>query len=321
MKNKLGSSLVAGLILSSAILAACSNGTNSSAGSNSTPNSTIDTQTLVGLTYDSVTDSVFSVGQGGALCKISVKNIPGNMTCNLYAPDNILVTSQITDPNKGNIYALGTQAQTGNDYLLTYHTKDNTWAVAKIDVPFTMAFNNLKYYAGNLYLVDQNESALYTIKLDSNKFESVPNFSVPGGGDLMTIDDSGADSGTVFYTARINSTDSNFTTATTSQTYYKKLGSSAPWVKYGPSDRNISDGMYVKGTLYGCAESDFVYTPYHPTGVDDNFSWKVYTSAATPGYFSCDYMASDGNNLYYVEGKWASNEKFYNNFVNILKTN
>ncbi len=320
MKNKLSISLVAGLILSSGILTAC-NGTNSSSGSNLAPTSTVDTQTLVGLTYDSVTDSVFSVGQSGALCKISAKNIPGNMTCNLFAPNNILVTSQITDPNKGNIYALGAQAQTGNNFVLTYHTKDNTWAVAKIDVPFTLAFNNLKYYAGNLYLVDQNESALYTIKLDSNKIEQVPDFSVPGGGDLMTIDDSGADSGTVFYTSRINKEDSSFTMVTTSQTYYKKLGSSSPWVKYGPDDRNISDAMYVKGTLYGCAESDFVSAAYHPTGVDDNFSWKVFASAAQPGYFSCDYMASDGTNLYYVEGKWASDEKFHNNFVNVIKTN
>ena len=62
--------------------------------------------------------------------------------------------------------SLGTQAQTGNDFLLTYHTKDNTWAVANIDIPFTVAFNKLEYYAGNLYLTDQNESGLYTVQAD-----------------------------------------------------------------------------------------------------------------------------------------------------------
>lgn len=317
MKNKLSNSLVAGLILSSAILTAC-NGTSSSSGSNLAPTSATDTQTLVGLVYDPVTNAVLSVGKSGALCKLSVKNIPGNMTCDLHAPNNILVTSQIIDDNKGNVYALGTQAQTGNDFILTYHTKENTWNVVKTDIPFALAFNKLEYYAGNLYFADQNGTELYTVKLDSNKLESVPNFSMPGDGDLLAIDDN---SGTVLYVSRVN-VESNFTMVTTSQTYSKRLDSSSStqWTKYGPSDRNINDSSYVKGTIYACAEADFVYA-YHPAGASDNFSWKVFASAAQPGYFSCDYIASDGTNLYYVEGKWASDEKFHNNFVNTIKAN
>ncbi|TXI97744.1 MAG: hypothetical protein E6Q32_11370 [Neisseriales bacterium] len=314
--NKLSNSLVAGLILSSVILTAC-NGTNSSSGSNNQTNS-VDTQTIHGLVYDPVTQAVLSVGQSGALCKLSVKDIPGNMTCDLQAPNNILVTSQIIDDNKGNIYALGTQAQTGNDFLLIYHTKDNTWAVANIDIPFTVAFNKLEYYAGNLYLTDQNESGLYMVKLDSNKFESVPDFYVPGDGDLLAIDDS---TGTVLYASRVN-TQSNFVAATTSQTYSKQLGSSSntPWVKYGPGDRNINDSSYVKNTIYACAESDFVYA-YHPAGSSNDFSWSKFANASQPGYFSCDYLASDGTNLYYVEGKWIGDEKFSNNYVNTIKAN
>lgn len=315
MKNKLKVNLIAGIVIVSTLLTACNGGNNSSSNGNSV--NSADSDTLYGLSYDPVTSSVFSTNENGALCKISAKNIPDNMVCNLVAPNNIRLASQLKDDNKGTIYALGVQAKTGDNFLLKYHTEKNTWNTVAIDLPFSLSFNKLELYSGNLYLTDKNDSALYKINLVTNKVESVPDFVVPGNGELMAINNS---TGAVLYTVR-EAVESNFQTTILSQTYSKLLSSTAStqWSKYGPGDRNINDSNYVNDTIYACAESDFVYD-YHPTGSTDNFSWKILKNGSQPGYFSCDYLASNGNDLlYYVEGKWTSNEKFNNKYVSSVK--
>ena len=85
-QNKFNTNLILSLVFSVAVLTACNGTVNSS--SNQLTSATIPT--LSGLAYDPVTKAVFSVNSQGALCQLPVKNIPGNLECNIVAPDNIL---------------------------------------------------------------------------------------------------------------------------------------------------------------------------------------------------------------------------------------
>ena len=93
MKNKLKVNLIAGIVIVSTLLTACNGGNNSSSNGNSV--NSADSDTLYGLSYDPVTSSVFSTNENGVLCRISAKNIPDNMVCNLVAPNNIHLASQL----------------------------------------------------------------------------------------------------------------------------------------------------------------------------------------------------------------------------------
>lgn len=308
MKNKLNTSLVGGLILMTTVLAAC-NGTNSSS-SNQT--NITNNPTLSGLAYDPLSKSVYSVDQSGILCKLPIQNIPGNMVCNLSAPNNIIISSQVVSDNQGDIYALGSQATNESNFILKYQTQTNTWTVGNIDIPFVMSYSKLLYRQGQLYIADPNESALYTIKLGSNQLESAPDFFIPGPATIEDFDQNG----NLYYSYQLN-TESNFRTITTTQVYLTPIGSSAtPGTKFGADNKNINDLVYVNNTAYACAESDFLYLP---AGSSANANWQILTNSAESGYFSCDYITSDGSNLYYVEGQWSSEDNFSNNYVNTIK--
>ncbi|AUR52820.1 hypothetical protein [Aquella oligotrophica] len=308
MKIKLSNNFLGGLILLSIILAAC-NGTSNSSGNQT---NITENPTLSGLAYDPLSKSVYSVDQSGVLCKLALQNVPGKMSCNLTVPNNIIISSQVVSDNQGNIYALGSQATTESNFILKYQTQTNTWTVNNIDIPFVMSFSKLLYRQGQLYLADPNESALYTIQLATNQLESVPDFFIPGPATIEDFDQSG----NLYFSYQLN-TESNFRTVTTTQVYLTPLGSSAtPGIKFGADNKNINDLVYIKNTAYACAESDFLYLPADSSA---NANWQILTNSAESGYFSCDYLTTDGNNLYYVEGQWGSENSFSNNYVNTIK--
>ncbi len=308
MKIKSNNNLLAGLILLSAILAAC-NGASSSSGNQT---NITENPTLSGLAYDPLSKSVYSVDQSGVLCKLPLQNIPGSMVCNLSAPNNIIISSQIVGDNNGNIYALGSQVNSESNFILKYQTQTNTWTVNNIDIPFVMSFSKLLYRQGQLYLADPNESALYIIQLATNQLESVPDFFVPGPATIEDFDQNG----NLYFSYQLN-TESNFRTTTTTQVYLTPLATSGTsGTKFGTDNKNINDLVYVGNTAYACAESDFLYLP---AGSSGSTNWQILTNSAESGYFSCDYITTDGSNLYYVEGQWGSENRFSNNYVSTIK--
>lgn len=231
------------------------------------------------------------------------------MLCNLTPPNNILIASQVASDNQGNIYALGSQASTESNFILKYQTQANTWTVNSIDIPFIMSYSKLLYRQNKLYISDPNLATLYNINLASNILESVPDFFAPSPGVIEDFDQSG----NLYYSYQLN-TESNFQTITTTQIYTTPLaGSSSSATPFGTANENINDLVYVKNTAYACAESDFIYLP---AGSGASSSWQILTNAAQPGYFSCDYVTTDGNNLYYAEGQWSSESNFSNNYIN-----
>lgn len=299
--------LTLGLVISALILSACS-GTSSSSNSSSSDTS----PTLSGLAYDPQSKAVFSVNQNGTLCSLQVQNIPGNMTCNLTPPNNIVISSQVASDNQGNIYAIGSQATTTDNFILKYQTQTKTWSSSSIDVPFVLSLSKLLYREGKLYLSDPNVATLYTINLSNNQIESSAEFFSPGPAVLEDFDQNG----NLFYTYQTNSVESNFTNVSQTTAYTLPIGSDhASASQFGKGNVYINDLVYVKNTAYACAESDFLYLP---AGSTANNSWQILTNAAQPGYFSCDYITTDGKNLYYVEGQWASDETFHNNYVNSI---
>ncbi len=301
-------SLTMGLILSAMILTACS-GTSSS--SNSSPSDS--SPTLNGLAYESQSKTVFSVNQNGILCSLPVQNIPGNMTCSLNPPNNIVISSQVVSDNQGNIYAIGSQATTTDNFILKYQTQTKTWTSSTIDIPFVLSFSKLLYREGKLYLSDPNLATLYTINLSNNQMESSAEFFSPGPAVIEDFDQNG----NIFYTYQTNNVESNFNVISQTTAYTLPIESShATGSQFGKGNVYINDLVYVKNTAYACAESDFLYLP---AGATANDNWQILTNAAQPGYFSCDYITSDGNNLYYVEGQWGSDETFHNNFVSSIK--
>jgi hypothetical protein len=311
MKNKINNSLLCGLILASTLLAAC-NGTSNSSGSQT--NTVTINPSLSGLTYDQVSKSVYSVDQSGTLCQLAAQNIPGNMVCNLTPPNNILIASQVVSDNQGNIYALGSEATTDNNFILKYKTQDNAWTINSIDIPFVMSYSKLLYRQNKLYISDPNLATLYTINLASNSLESVPNFFMPAPGVIEDFDQNG----NLYYSYQLN-TESNFQTITTTQVYITPLsGSSTSASPFGSANNNINDLVYVKNTAYACAESNFLYLP---SGSGASSNWQVLTNSSQPDYFSCDYVTTDGSNLYYVEGQWTSEENYSNNYVSMMAIN
>ncbi len=313
MRNKLNNnSLVVGLIFASAILYAC-NGTSSSSGNQQT--NSVTTTTLSGLAYDPMTKAVFSTNTQGELCKLPVKNIPGNMNCNLTVPNNIMISSQIISDSQGNIYAIGQQTTTAKNFILKYHTQSNTWTTSSVDIPFVLSFNKVLYRQEQLYLADPNGSTLYKINLSNNKIESSADFFVPGPAILEDFDQNG----NLFYSYQTNNIDSNFITTSSTSIYASPIdGDKVVKNQFGKGNVDINDLVYVKNTAYACAESNFLYLP---SDSDVNSDWKVLTNSAQPNYFSCDYITTDGSNLYYVEGQWSSDQIFSNNYVNVVKAN
>jgi hypothetical protein len=309
-KNKLNGNLVLGLVFSAMALSACSNGTSSS--SNNQPLTSTTTPTLSGLAYDPMTKAVFSVNSQGVLCQLPVKNIPGNLNCNLVAPNNIIISSQVASDNQGNIYAIGSQATSTDNFILKYQTESNTWTVSNIDVPFVLSYSKLLYREGKLYLSDPNVSTLYTINLSTNTMASSVEFFTPGPGVIEDFDQNG----NLFYTYQTNNVQPDFSVVSQTGVYTLPITSSkATGTQFGESNVYINDLVYVQNTAYACAESNFLYLP---SGSGANSSWQVLTNSSQPGYFSCDYVTTDGSNLYYVEGQWTSGENYSNNYVSTL---
>lgn len=307
-QNKFNTNLILSLVFSVAVLTACNGTVNSS--SNQLTSATIPT--LSGLAYDPVTKAVFSVNSQGALCQLPVKNIPGNLECNIVAPDNIVISSQVVSDNQGNIYAIGSQPASTDNFVLKYQTSSNTWTSSNIDIPFVLSFSKLLYRQGKLYLADPNLSTLYTINLSANSIESSAEFFTPGPAVLEDFDQNG----NLFYTYQTNNVQPDFSVISQTGVYTLPITSSkATGTQFGESNVYINDLVYVKNTAYACAESDFLYLP---AGSDANSSWQVLTNSSQPGYFSCDYITTDGNSLYYVEGQWTSDETFNNNYVSAV---
>jgi hypothetical protein len=309
IKNKLNGNLVLGLVFSAMALSAC-NGTNSSSSNQSLTSTTTPTQS--GLAYDPMTKAVFSVNSQGVLCKLPVKNIPGNLNCNLVAPNNITISSQVASDNQGNIYAIGSQATSTDNYVLKYQTESNTWTTSNIDIPFVLSLSKLLYREGKLYLADPNFSTLYTINLSTNTIESLPEFFTPGPAVIEDFDQNG----NLFYTYQTNNVQPDFSVVSQTGVYTLPITSSkATGIQFGESNVYINDLVYVKNNAYACAESNFLYLP---SGSGANSSWQVLTNSSQLGYFSCDYITADGSNLYYVEGQWTSDEKYTNNYVSAI---
>ena len=297
-----------GLIFSAVILNACS-GTSSSSNSSTNDSS----PTLSGLAYEPQSKTIFSVNQNGTLCSLPVQNIPGNMTCSLNPPNNIVISSQVVSDNQGNIYAIGSQATSTDNFILKYQTQTKTWSSSSIDIPFVLSFSKLLYSDGKLYLADPNEATLYTINLSNNQMESSAEFFSPGPAVIEDFDQNG----NIFYTYQTNNVESNFNVVSQTTAYTLPIDSShATGSQFGKGNVYINDFVYVKNTAYACSESDFLYLQ---AGATANDNWQILTNAAQPGYFSCDYITSDGTNLYYVEGQWGSDETFHNNFVSSIK--
>ena len=125
------------------------------------------------LAYDPVTKAVFSVNSQGALCQLPVKIYLVILRCNIVAPDNMWISSQVVSDNQGNIYAMGSQPASTDNFVLKYQTSSNTWTSSNIDIPFSiriLSFSKLLYRQGKLYLTNPNLSTLYTINLSANKY-------------------------------------------------------------------------------------------------------------------------------------------------------
>lgn len=293
-----------GLIISALILTACSGTTSSSNDTN---------PTLSGLAYDPQAQAVFSVNQGGILCSLPVQKIPGNMTCNLTPPNNIIISSQVVSDNQGNIYAIGSQATTTDNFILKYQTQTQAWSSYPIEIPFVLSFSKLLYREGKLYLSDPNVATLYTINLSNNQIESSPEFFSPGPAVIEDFDQNG----NLFYTYQTNNVQPDFSVLSQTGVYTVPITShKATGTQFGESNVYINDLVYVNNTAYACAESNFLYLP---AGSNANNSWQVLTNASQQGYFSCDYITTDGSNLYYVEGMWTHDETFSNRYINKIK--
>lgn len=307
-QNKFNTNLILGLVFSAIVLSACNGTVNSS--NNQLTSTTIPT--LSGLAYDPATKAVFSVNSQGVLCQLAVTSIPGNLSCNIVPPDNIMISSQVVSDNQGNIYAIGSQAASTDNFVLKYQTESKIWTTSNIDIPFVLSLSKLLYRQGKLYLADPNLSTLYTINLTTNTIESSAEFFTPGPAVIEDFDPNG----NLFYTYQTNNVQPDFSVVSQTGVYTLPITSTkATGTQFGESNVYINDLVYVKNTAYACAESDFLYLP---AGSDANSSWQVLTNSSQPGYFSCDYVTTDGSKLYYVEGQWTSDESFNNNYVSAI---
>lgn len=303
------SSLLLNVLLIAALVTGCNGSDNSS--SNSSTQSTSNTS-ISGLAYDAVTNSVFSVNNFGALCSISASKVPGDISCNIAMPVNIVISSQVVSDGSGNMYALGKQVGSNVSYLMQYKTQDQTWVTTQIQLPYLAAFNKILYSSNKLYMSDPNDGTLYTITLGANTVASVANYFIESPAVVEDFDASG----NLYFSHQTNNLDpATFRTVLATTAYVVPTGSAGGNLasQFGVGNVNINDMVYVNNKIYACAESNFIYLPTGSTAANN---WQVLTNQAKTNYFSCDYVTTDSANLYYVEGVWVDENTFSNGYIN-----
>ena len=293
--------LASGILISS-VFSAC--------GGSSAPATNTSGIMISGLTYDPITQSVFSVNTSGNLCTITAKQVPDNISCDIPMPNGIIISSQVVSDGSGNVYAIGKQSTTATNYILRYSTQTKLWSSTQIDLPYLSNRNKLLFKGGNLYTSDPNTKTLYTINIAQNSLQQTENYFI----ESKAIVEDFTPSGNLFFSHGTNNLDPNTFRTNPATTVYNindgTSGSAA--TQFGLSNLSINDLVYANGNIYGCAESNFVYLPVNATSSE---SWQVLHDGA--GYFSCDYVTTDSTaNLYYVEGRWLDNSTFSNGYIN-----
>lgn len=308
--NNFSRSFVPLAILASVIsLAACSG--SGTASSNTAP-VTSSNENLSGLAYDPVAKAVFSVNREGGLCSLNATAIPGSIKCDISMPQGIILATQIASDGNGNIYGLGTQSTSSNTYLMKYQSQTGTWVVTNLQFPFLLTSNKLLYQANKLYIADPNLGTLYTINLADNSINTSSNFFSESPVLIEDFDSSGK----LYYSYQTTSV-TNFVPSSSSLVYSTSLSTPGSGTQFGAGGNSINDLAIVNNKIYACAESNFLYLP---VGSSNTADWQVLTSQTQSGYFSCDYLTSDGSIIYYVEGVWTDAENFTNSYINKINS-
>jgi hypothetical protein len=294
--------LIGALIL---LVSACSGTTNQQTSSQAM---SADNISLNGVVYESSVKSVFSVDKSGVLCKISIDKIPGSMVCDIFPPDNIIISSQLANDNNGNIYSIGVNSLTQDNFLVKYEVRTNQFSSAKIALPVVLNYNKLLYYANKLYLADPNSATLYKININNYQVETVENFFNPSPAIIEGIDKNG----NLHYVNQVYN-ESAITNNYTSTVYNVNINNNIGSTQFGRDLLNVSDVLiHNNNMVYACTESNFLYLP---VGSDANAKWFDMSNIVIDSYFSCDYVTADSTNLYYIEGHWNKLGVFINNYI------
>lgn len=281
----------------------------SSCGGSSSPATETSGIMISGLSYDPTVKAVFTVNSSGNLCTLNVSQVPNNVNCALKMPAGVIISSQVVSDGNGHIYAIGTNASSGSNYILKYDAQTSVWSTTSIELPYLANRNKLLYRAGNLYASNPNTKTLYIINIAANTLQQINDYFIESA---ATVEDFDSNGDLLFSHITNNLNPATFRTDPATTVYNLPSGTSGfAAQQFGANNVNINDLVYASNNnVYACSESNFLYLPI-TAGVEN---WQVLHDGA--GYFSCDYVTTDNTNLYYVEGTWLDNSTFSNGYIN-----